>query len=614
MVLLALPALVQLGIVIGLSLLEYRIEVEAGQAERARQIKDCINKLVNERYKAALSSDNRSLIALGLGSPMFGQEQSNLYKQLTTLKALVKDSPTDLAIVVKSERATLQTMAILQQLKEIYDQGNIQERAETKPLVAQLKQATLGVVSPELVDLANHETAIVDEAPNIQRRLHDQTRLLIGLGGTLSVLLTIFAAVYLVRKVALRLEHLLDDTSSLRGQGNLARLDAQTGAAGDKDEEPDELSKLELAFEEMARTINEINAKQIAVVDNSGDMVCTIDENGKITSANAAAGRLFGCHQADLIDKHYRDLIYRKDAEMLSDYLQRARSGSPGKPIQLRCLSGKGRRQLYVSWSAQWTASEGQYFTVVHDLTHIHEAQLMKQEIIAIVSRDLRLPITSLQEFLDLLEEGSIAKLDERGHRFITSAKANTDHMLMLINDMIDLEKAKNGLLSLSTDEFLLDTVIDRAQVVVAPQAEEKDIVLDCRRSGMTIKGEEDKLLRVFTNLLTSAVARAPRETSVLLVSKAQDNFVQVTISDKGPSLTKEQVGTIFDAYSATPEGDRGPDAARQTPGLGLAISKAFVELHGGTISAASRDGEGTTIALTLPLAAISAVQKARVP
>jgi signal transduction histidine kinase len=114
--------------------------------------------------------------------------------------------------------------------------------------------------------------------------------------------------------------------------------------------------------------------------------------------------------------------------------------------------------------------------------------------------------------------------------------------------------------------------------------------------------------MRVFTNLLGNAVQYAPRETSILVVSKSQDGFAQVSISDKGPGMPSELVATIFDAFSPTAGADAADTAtdvtngAPQGSGLGLAISKAFVELHGGTIAATSKVGEGTTIALTLPL------------
>jgi signal transduction histidine kinase len=101
-------------------------------------------------------------------------------------------------------------------------------------------------------------------------------------------------------------------------------------------------------------------------------------------------------------------------------------------------------------------------------------------------------------------------------------------------------------------------------------------------------------------------------------VSKSQDGFALVSISDKGPGMSPEQIATIFDAFSPTADADNGEaamdtaDNAGQGSGLGLAISKAFVELHGGKITVGSKVGEGTTIAFTLPLGAASVAPRAR--
>jgi signal transduction histidine kinase len=159
----------------------------------------------------------------------------------------------------------------------------------------------------------------------------------------------------------------------------------------------------------------------------------------------------------------------------------------------------------------------------------------------------------------------------------------------------------------LSAGQLNLDKIIDQAQVLIGPFAEAKDVVLDCRRGGLTVSGEEDKLVRVFTNLLGNAVRYAPRETSILVVSKSQDGFAQVNISDKGPGISAQNIGTIFDAFSPSAGGENielSSDMVEDLPpgSVGLALTKAFVELHGGKISAASKAGEGTTFSFTLPL------------
>jgi len=594
LLLLALPAAVQLGITTGFIFLESQHEMQVQKVEHARLVHDSINQLIKDLYQIMSASETKTLMSMGEETSLLGQEQNSIYKQFALLKELLKNDATDLNVVQTSERSALEAMAIIQQLKEMHAQGDILNRPERRPLLIHLRRLVGTIVSPELVDLANRQSHIAEVGPGKQKRLREETWWLVGLGSFAQVVLFSVLAQFLVQRVFLRFERLVDNCQSIKQQAPLQPVD----------EGHDEIATVDKTMHEMARAIGEITSKQMAVVDNAGDMIVSMDEDGKITSTNAAGGKLFGCHQADLIDKNYRDLVHRQDVSVLSNHLLLARSSSPVKPVPLRMV-GRGRRPLYAIWSAQWVESEGQYFAVVHDLTQLKEAQRMKQEVVSIVTQDLRTPLANLQAFWDLLDEGSIARVEERGKRYVTSAKRNTDQMVMLINDLIDMEKAKNGMLVLDADKLYLDNIIDRAQMVVGAFAEEKDVVLDCRRSGLSIEGEEDKLVRVLINLLGNAVQFAPRETSILVVSKSQDGFAQVSISDKGPGIAADRIGTIFDAFTPTAASDENSDQnAAPGSGLSLAISKAFVELHGGKISAQSKIGEGTTIAFTLPLAA----------
>jgi len=592
--LLSLPAVVQLGITAGLIFIDYETDVQAEKADHARLVHDSINQLIKDLYEILSASETKSLVAMGEETSILGQEQNSIYKQFALLKELLKNSPTDLTVVLASERSALEAMAIIQQLKDMQAQGDILNRPERRPLMVQLRRVMGMIISPELVDVGTRQSHIYEVGPGKQRRLREQGWWLLGIGSFVQLVLFTLLAQFLIQRVAQRLDKLVYNSESIKQRAPLQPLD----------EGDDEIGTIDKSMHEMATAIGEITNKQRAVVDNAGDMIVSMNEDGQITSTNAAGGKLFGCHQADLIGKNYRDLVLRQDAGELSNHLLLARSNSPVKPVPLRMV-GRGRRALYTVWSAQWVESEGQYFAVVHDLTQLKEAQRMKQEVVSIVTQDLRTPLANLQSFLELLDEGSIARVEERGKRYVTSAKRNTNQMVMLIDDLIDMEKAKNGMLVLNADQLYLDNIIDQAQRVVGGFAEEKDVVLDCRRSGLTIEGEEDKLLRVVINLLGNAIQFAPRETSILVVSKSVDGFAHVSISDKGPGIAPQRIGTIFDAFTPADQADGNADHdAAPGSGLSLAISKAFVELHGGKITASSKLGEGTTIAFTLPLAA----------
>jgi len=178
-----MPAALQLGIVMGLSALEYQVQIETDKADSARQVHDSINQLLQDKYRLSALSDAKTLLSMALGSPIFGQEQSSIYKQFTLLKKLLRNNPKDLQIVQRCESSSLQGMAILQQLKEMHDQGDIQDRLERRPLVAHLRRLMQEIVSLDLIDLGNHESEIADQGPLVQRHLRDQARWLIAIGG-----------------------------------------------------------------------------------------------------------------------------------------------------------------------------------------------------------------------------------------------------------------------------------------------------------------------------------------------------------------------------------------------------------------------------------------------
>ena len=600
--------LAQLGIIGWLGYVQYENDRISDRTERAQQVSDCIGRL-SEIYSAASNFDATSMLTSGSARPDFASQPSTIYEQYGLLKNLLKDKPKELAIVTDSDRAALQAMAIIQQLKDMHERGDPLNHLVAKPLLSQIHHLNRQIISPEMLELSESARLLAKQGPAKQKSLRDRNRWLLIADATLTALTFLFMALFFVRKVAYRLRRSVETTNDILNETSIflpARKIDQT-------EDADEIAQLDRRFKDMAETINQIAAKQVAAVDNARDMICSLTEEGVINASNTAAGKLMGCHPSELIGKNFRSIVHRADATALSTHLQNTRSNggqATQKTVEVR-LVNRARRSVPVLWSSQWNSTDKQYFVVAHDISQLNAAHRMKQEVLAIVSNDLHGPVVNLQGFLDLLEEGSIAKVEDRGRRFIVSARRQANQMLMLINDMIDLEKAKGGLLVLQPETLNLDKVIDRAQAVIGPFAEEKGVILDCRRSGLSVNGEEDKLMRVLTNVLGYAVQSSPNDGTVLLLIKTHDSFAHVSINDKGLALSAEKVRTMFQAFApgenmGTAGG--GMEAAVQAAAAGsgsalaLAMSKAFVELHGGTIAANSKPGEGTTITFTIPL------------
>ena len=212
----------------------------------------------------------------------------------------------------------------------------------------------------------------------------------------------------------------------------------------------DELDVLASRVAEMTDSLALSDAKYTAAVDNALDMIISISEEGMITAANEAAGVLVGYHPGELIGKNFRSIVHRADATNVYDHLQMARNVQTAttgrfepnqKPLEMR-LVNRARRHLQAMWTSQWNVKEKQFFVVVHDLSQISAAQKMKQEVLDLLNNDLQGPINDIQSFFELLEEGSIAKIEPRGERHLASARKHIQHLLMLVNDLTDPGKS----------------------------------------------------------------------------------------------------------------------------------------------------------------------------
>ena len=576
-------ALLQLGIASSLLILQNDNNRLNAKIERTRLVADALSGLIDSLLVVVSDNETKKMLVRAIDVDVSNQMQQAL-SRYALLKTLLKGQEAELAVVASSERATLQAMAILQQLKELRDTGEIFDRAERKPLLNALDKLKGQIISKPLLQLTDLEHVSAEQGPVRARGMRNLINYL--LIAQLAAIVASMSALYFLakRNISDRLSDLNDD---LKADDNNAKTnEAKAG---------DEIDALSARIAEMSDTLALSDAKYTAAVDNALDMIISISEEGMITAANEAAGALVGYHPGELIGKNFRSIVHRADATNVYNHLQIARqvqTATTGrfeanqKPLEMR-LVNRSRRNLQASWTSQWNVKEKQFFVVVHDVSQISAAVKMKQEVLDLLDNDLLGPIQDLQGFFELLEEGSIVKIEPRGKIHLATARRHINRLLMLTNDLTDLEKARAGELETRAENLNLDKIVDQAQAVVGSQAQVKKVVLDCRRLTLTVRGEADKMTRVLTNLLQNAVEQAQEGTSVLLSGRSQEDEAVVSINYKGQTLSDAQVANLF---------------RDNQYGLGLALSKAFIELQGGQISATSKEPDGTTITFTLPL------------
>ena len=222
-----------------------------------------------------------------------------------------------------------------------------------------------------------------------------------------------------------------------------------------------------------------------------------------------------------------------------------------------------------------------------------------KSEFLANMSHELRTPLNAISGFSQVLREGMFGELNEKQEEYLDDILSSGHHLLSLINDVLDLSKVEAGQVELEFAPFSLRDALERGVVMVRERATNGDVqvALAAHPEVDVVEGDERRIRQVIFNLLSNAVKFTPAGGTVEVSAAQADGEVRVSVADTGPGIALEDHGRIFEEFKQTEAGVE----QREGTGLGLALSKRLVELHGGRIWVDSELGKGSTFVFTLP-------------
>ena len=222
-----------------------------------------------------------------------------------------------------------------------------------------------------------------------------------------------------------------------------------------------------------------------------------------------------------------------------------------------------------------------------------------KSEFLANMSHELRTPLNAISGFSQVLRRQLFGEINEKQAEYLDDILASARHLLSLIDDVLDLSKVEAGQIDLEVVPFSLPGALERGVVMVRERATKADIrvSLEVDPRVDTVMGDERRISQVVFNLLSNAVKFTPTGGSVDIAAERRDGEVRVSVSDNGPGIAPEDQQRIFGEFQQAAAGR----TQREGTGLGLALSKRLVELHGGRIWVESEPGKGSTFAFTLP-------------
>lgn len=234
-----------------------------------------------------------------------------------------------------------------------------------------------------------------------------------------------------------------------------------------------------------------------------------------------------------------------------------------------------------------------------HDMcSALKEAEEHKRQYLAMLNHDLRSPLTSISGTLYLLKSGIGASLDEDGAATIERGEANVDRMLRLIDQFLEVEHLGSGAIPLAVTQVSLRALLERSAQSVETTARQRNISVSLDAADAQIKVDPDALSRVVVNLLSNAIKYSPDDSTISLRAIQSDSAFTVEVKDSGRGVPADMQEKIFERFQQVEKTDRTEKGGF---GLGLAICKAIVAAHGGTIGVRSAAGDGSTFWFTIP-------------
>jgi signal transduction histidine kinase/ActR/RegA family two-component response regulator len=238
--------------------------------------------------------------------------------------------------------------------------------------------------------------------------------------------------------------------------------------------------------------------------------------------------------------------------------------------------------------------------TVLRDITREVETDRARSDFVSNVSHELRLPLTAIKGYCDLLLHDTVEQFDEEQGHFLRIIQSNADHLVALIKDLLDISRIESYRLNLDIQPVLMETIIRDVADRIRPQCDQKGLQLTVETDanvGMVL-GDENRLRQVVANLANNACHNTPEGGHVTLALSCSDNQVRVDVTDTGTSISPEDQARIFERFHRI----QGP-VAHEVNGTGLAlpVAKMLIEMHGGRLWLQSEPGRGNTLTFVLP-------------
>ncbi|MCW8890018.1 MAG: CHASE domain-containing protein [Sedimenticola sp.] len=352
------------------------------------------------------------------------------------------------------------------------------------------------------------------------------------------------------------------------------------------------------------------------ILDSAVSAVITIDKLGTVQRFNPAAEKIFGYASDEVVGNNVKMLMPEPYHSEHDDYLRNYQQTRDAKIIGIgREVSGRRKDgalfPMLLAVGEAKVDSDPIYVGTVLDITLQKEAERalinaknsaeranrQKSEFLNMMSHELRTPLTVILGYLPILKKADALPPAEMIAQMATDIDASGQHLLTLINDLLDLSKIESGSMSLVLEVVVASDVVDSVIAKLAKSAKEKGIELTSKVTGLAMYADRFRLQQILINLIGNAI-KFTQQGSITIESKEKSGFVELSVIDTGSGISDDDLPVIFEKFRQI---DSSSTRSLGGSGLGLAITKQLVELHGGEVSVDSELGKGSRFSFTIP-------------
>lgn len=392
---------------------------------------------------------------------------------------------------------------------------------------------------------------------------------------------------------------LLRRMESIEQKAQMLAIERSDSGDVARDEGTDEIAELDAALVLAAKKLNEARQRQAVVLDNSADVICSLDARLKFVAVGAACGKEWGFSSDELLGQSVLNILSTGTTNSTSESFSGIREHSQEGKLENVIICSDGTMKNSV-WSVSWSPERKLFYCVVHDVSELRAIEKLKQHFLSVASHDLRAPLTSVTLNVSIVTESLADKLTPQATRELERVQISAQRLSSLVNELLELDKLEAGKLGLELGNIELADACEAAKSLLFGLARQSNVRIVGPSGDAVVRAEEKRLVQIISNLLSNAIKFSPQGGRVTLAIASDEDQAELRVIDEGPGIEASDCATIFEKFNQA----RNSAAAKvKGTGLGLAVVKALVDSHGGEVGVSSELSKGSTFWVKLPLA-----------